>query len=136
MYSTDPVADAAAYYEPRFAAADMQAKAEQAAGAALMAACRSGNVNALATFAPMVKDFEAARKLQDVKAPVPMRYQTLSEVMQDALDYTHGPCMSEAMQLLLNLAYGNNLENTQHQAQLLIERIKEAFVQYNVEISK
>ena len=126
----DPIADAAAYYEPRYAAAEAQAKAEREADDAFMAACGRCDANALADFAPMVRDFTAS--VSPVSAYVPKRVQLLTEVMQESLDYPNGPSMTEAMQLLLNVAYGTDLQAQQDQAKRLIERMATTWASQNV----
>ena len=133
-YSTDPVADAAAYYEPRFTAAERQAKAEAQAADDFLSACRKGDANALATFAPMVKDYETARRLQCATADVPKRYETLTEVLQESLDYTNGPCMTELMQLLLNVAYGSDVVNAPAQARSLLQRMADKWAWINTDV--
>lgn len=130
-YSTDPVADAAAYYEPRFAAAERQAKAEREADQAFMDACAAGDANAIATFAPMVRDWTLKVASID-KAP--KRMQTLTEVMLESLDYKSGPAMEELMQLLLNVAYGTDPEAAQDQAKRLIERMATTWAAHNVTV--
>ena len=131
MYSTDPVADAAAYYKPRYAADEAQNKAEREADAAFMAACGRCDANALADFAPMVRDW-TQKCISIDKAP--KRVQTLSEVMQESLDYVNGPSMTEAMQLLLNVAYGSDLVSAQDQARRLIERMATTWAAQNVTV--
>lgn len=129
QYSTDPIADAAAHYEPRLSADEAQAKAERDADREFTAACEKLDANALAGFAPMVRDFTAS--VASVSGLVPKRVQTLAEVMQEALDYPKGPSMTEAMQLLLNVAYGVDLEDAQAQARRLIERMAETWARQN-----
>jgi hypothetical protein len=130
-YSTDPVADAAAYYEPRYGADEAQAKAERQAGDAFMAECGRCDANALADFAPMVRDWTFKVASID-KAP--KRVQTLAEVMQESLDYPSGPCMEELMQLLLNVAYGCEVANAPAQARRLIERMASTWASQNVTV--
>lgn len=135
MAHLDPIADAAAYYEPRFKAAEAQAKAEREADDAFMAACGRCDANALADFAPMTTDWVAARimkcRLNDV---LPKCKQTLAEVMTEAFDYRNGPSMAEAMQLLLNVAYGTDLEAAQDQAKRLIERMAKTWAAHNTAV--
>jgi hypothetical protein len=130
-YSTDPVADAAAYYEPRYAAADAQAKAERDADDAFMAACGRCDANALADFAPMVRDWTFKVASID-KAP--KRVQTLTEVMQESLDYPSGPCMEELMQLLLNVAFNRDLVNQPARARDLVARMAGTWASQNVSV--
>lgn len=133
-YSTDPLADASSYYEPRFKAEEAQARAEREADRAFTSACEAGDANALAVFAPMVNDWDAAeRHPRAAGAPMPKRVQTLAEVMQESLDYINGPSMTEAMQLMLNVAYGDP-EAAQAQARRLIERMAEKWASQNVEV--
>lgn len=134
-YSTDPVADAADHYEPRFKAEEAQARAEREADRAFTSACEAGDANALAVFAPMVNDWDAAeRHPRAAGAPMPKRVQTLAEVMQESLDYINGPSMTDAMQLLLNAAYSADREAVQCQAKRLIERMAEKWASQNVEV--
>lgn len=129
-YSADPVADAAAYYEPLYAAADSQANAERVLDEEFTAACAKGDANAIASFAPDVRDFYC--RAMGIANTAPRRAQQLHEVMQESLDYPKGPSMSEAMQLILNAAYSPNLEATRDQAKRLIERMATTWASHNV----
>lgn len=132
-YSTDPVADAAAYYEPLYAAAEAQAKAERDMADDFLAACRKCDANALAAFAPMVNDWDAAtRQPRAAVAPMPKRVQTLAEVLEESLDYGSGPSKTELMQLLLNVAYSADLVNAPTQARALLSRMADTFATNNV----
>lgn len=133
MANTDPVAAAAAHYEPRFAAAQAHATALEQATDDFLMACRRCDANALATFAPLIKDYEASRKLQSVDAHMPMRYESLTEVMQCALDYSNGPSMTELMQLLLNVAYGADLAAQRPLAHNLLQRMASKWASMNTE---
>jgi len=130
-YSTDPVADAAAYYSKRDAETEAQIKAEVQASVAFMQACRKGDSNALADFAPMVRDWTFKVSSID-KAP--KRVQTLTEVLTEALDYQTGPSMEELMQLLLNVAFNEDLVNQPAQARSLLTRMASTWAAQNVEV--
>lgn len=107
----DPVADAALYYGARHAHEDAQERAEAAYVVDFIKACQKLDANGTAWFAPMVNDWDAAkRQPRAVGAPMPQRTQTLAEVMVDSLDYIGDPNMTQAMQLILNLAFGNDCQ--------------------------
>ncbi len=131
QYSTNPVADAEANYSARFKADEAGNKAESLMQDAYLAACRKGDANALATFAPMVKDHEAARKLQLVGDATPLRYETLSEVLRDSLDFTTGPALAELHQLLLNVANNHDLVNQPAHARALLLRMSSKWAWFN-----
>lgn len=130
-YSTNPVADAAAYYEPRYAADESQNKAEVQAAIDFMKACGKCDANALAGFAPMVRDW-TQKCISIDKAP--KRVQTLTEVMQESLDYQNGPSMTEAMQLLLNVAFNADIVNQPAQARALLGRMASTWAAQNVTV--
>ncbi|HAX23082.1 MAG TPA: hypothetical protein DCY64_22700 [Hydrogenophaga sp.] len=120
--------DATATQEPS-SYADMLAGFNRAA-----MAC---DANALAPWAPLVIDNERRQQLGmrwDEKN-LPQRQQTLTEVMTEALDYTNGPVMAEAMQLLLNVAFGADLVNAPSQARGLVERMGRCFAFHNSEVA-
>ena len=134
-YSTDPVADAAAYYEPRDDYAERQAQAEHDMAQAFQAACQRRDANALASFAPMTTDWDAVqRQPHAFGTPTPKRRQTLTEVMEEALEYRKGPSKTELMQLLLNVAYGADLADAPAQARYLIQRMAHSFAGQNAEL--
>lgn len=131
-YSTDPVADAAAYYEPLYAAAEAQSKAESDMANDFLAACRKCDANAMADFAPMVNDWDAStRQPRAAGTPMPKKFQTLAEVLEESLDYGSGPSKAELMQLLLNVAYSADVVNAPAQARALIERMAGTFATNN-----
>jgi hypothetical protein len=78
-----------------------------------VAACRRGDANAMATFAPTVSDRDGGQHAR--------RVPLLHEVLEEALEVSDGLGMSELMQLLLNAASGN--ANTQSQACNLLNRM-------------
>ncbi len=87
---------------------DHAENAQDEFAAAFLAACKKCDANAIATFAPPTVDWEKRlnRPLAH-DALSPMRVQTVSEVLVDSLKFgkDNGPDMSQAMQLVLNLAY-------------------------------
>lgn len=95
-------------------------------------ACRRGDANALASFAPMVTDWHLAKLPHPVGDPVPKRAQTLSEVMVESLDYAGGPDMSEAMQLILNAAYGSSDTHLSEMARGLVKRMAQTHAKHSV----
>ena len=76
-----------------------------------VAACRRGDANAMAVFAPKVSDRDGGQHAR--------RVPLLHEVLEEALEVSDGPVMSELMQLLLNAV--NNNANTQAQACALLD---------------
>ena len=114
----DPVLDAERHYAEQDAVNEAQIKCEQLLAQDFLSACRKCDANALATWSPKVGG----------------RYQDLHESMVDALDYNEpdAPRMSEAMQLLLNVAFGKDpAEKHQVHARALIERMADSFAQFN-----
>ena len=93
-------------------------------------ACRRGDANALATWAPKCTDYTGPPYLIGGKQVRPQRYQTFSEVMSESLDYTDGPALIEAMQLVLNAAAGWDVKA---QATDLLKRMADKFAEMNVE---
>jgi hypothetical protein len=124
-YSTDPVEDAAVHYDKIFSEAEAADKAEGDLALDFLAACRKCDSNALARFAPMVNDYQSAF------VPMPKRMQTMTEVLEESLDYD-GPTTSEVMQLLLNVAYGTDVVNAPEQARDLLNRMAATFAKFNV----
>jgi hypothetical protein len=94
---------------------EKQAALDAQTRSAFAEACRRGDANAMAVFAPPVSDRDGGQHAR--RAPL------LHEVMAEALDFADGPCMAEVMQLLLNVAYGGVIVNTQAQAKSLLERM-------------
>ena len=105
---------------------------EQELRAGFMFAAGRADANALATWAPTVTDYELRRKLHlahDAKFQ-PQRVQTMTEVMSESLDYSTGPSMTEAMQLILNACRSTDAELAQ-QAANLVDRMGAAFARMN-----
>ena len=116
-------------YSGMFEAATKQQAEEAAIAADFLKTCRAGDANALAPWAGLVIDHEK-RKAMGIpwnSPDMPMRQQALHEVMTNALDYSSGPQMCEAMQLLLNVAYGSDMVNAPAQARGMVERMAAAF---------
>jgi putative protein kinase ArgK-like GTPase of G3E family len=129
-YSTNPVADAAAYYDARDAQEALQEIAEASNAGRFTDACRSMDANALAPWAPMVTDWNASRK--PGAAPVAKRMQTLQECMSDALDLGTGPSTSEVMQLVLILAYSaDSHANQARRARELVDSMARQWARHN-----
>jgi len=144
QYSNDPVADAAAYDEwqgeiEQYQASVGEAKVDEyvASCQSFMDACRKADANELVTWAPKTTDWETVRaSLHSVGTDMPKRLQTLTEVMQESLDYPSGPNMSEIMQLVLNVAYGRDVVNAPEQARNLLERMANTWARFDVGIEK
>lgn len=134
-YSTDPIEDAARHFEPLYRAAKAQEQAEADMAAAFKAACQRADANALCDFA-QVTDWSRV-KLHTVSVEnaghLPKRQCTLTEVMSESLDFTTGPAMAEAMQLILNVAYTGNLASAPAQARNLLARMAAAYARAHAE---
>lgn len=132
MAHIDPVTHADQYLRAIHAEGVQRAREQAAMAAAFTRACAKADANASADFAPMVRDWDAAKHLPvSIGAHMPRRYQTVAEVMQESLDYSSGPSMTEAMQLILNVAYGTDLVNAPAQARALLSRMATTFAAYN-----
>jgi hypothetical protein len=117
-----------------YEAQEAQEAAEFAASREYLAACQKVDANAVATFAPMTTDWNEARGPCAMGSPRPLRVQRLHEVMGESLDYSNGPSMVEAMQLILNVAYSANLVNAPAQARALLARMANAWASQNVTV--
>jgi hypothetical protein len=98
-----------------------------------LAAADKGDANALAPWAPFTTDWALIKSSaidQRTAKSLPKRAQTLAECMAESLDYGNGPSLSEAMQLILNVATGCD-ESTTSQARRLLERMAESFAYHN-----
>lgn len=118
----DPVADAERHCAEQDAETEAKNKREQLLAQDFLSACRKCDANALATWAPKVRVVGR------------MECQDMHEVMVEALDYNapDAPDMSEAMQLLLDVAYGkDHAEKHQARARALIERMADSFAKLN-----
>jgi hypothetical protein len=106
-YSSEPLLDAHRHLDQLALQQSRQLLAENSMIEDFIAACQRCDANALAAFAPMVPDWDAAkRKPRLAGEPMPKRVQTLAEVIDEATDYPSGPGKTEHTQLLLNLAFG------------------------------
>jgi hypothetical protein len=112
-------ASAADYHIGR---SEKQASLDAQTREAFSEACRKADANALATWAPTVSDIEGGQHAR--RAPA------FHEVLLESLDFTHGPSMSELMQLLLNTAYGTDLAEAREQARCLLERMGAEWVKH------
>lgn len=128
----DPVAHADQYFGAMHAAQHEREKAQDQMAADFLRTCAKGDANALAFFAPMVIDWDAAkRQPRPAGHPMPKRYPTLTECIGESLDYAKGPSMTEAVQLILNVAYGSDTVNAPQQARALLSRMAQTFTAYN-----
>jgi hypothetical protein len=99
----------------RIGRGEKQAALDAQTRAAFSEACRRGDANAMASFAPTVSDRDGGQHAR--------RVPLLHEVMAEALDFADGPCMAEVMQLVLNVSNGFLPEITKSQAQSLLSRM-------------
>lgn len=126
-YSTNPVLDAISYYTVQDAYTAQMREAELAIEEEFERLAMKADANAFAGFAPLVRDDTGTG----------LRKQTLAEVMHYALDYSNGPSITEAMQLILNAAYGNlSPEVVKAQARDLVERAGKAHARVNAEVGE
>lgn len=95
MYSTDAVADAARYWEPRYAASDAQAKAESEAVERVMHLVRRGDT--LASYEHSIIDGGRGN-------------HTLAAVLADSLEWLDGTATPELLMLLIDAANGKSVE--------------------------
>ena len=119
----------AAHYERMCAADDAQARAEEVMEADFLRACRAGDANALATWAPTVIDFKKPYAIGD-QANRPRRAQTMEEVLREATDYLSAD--AEVFQLLLNVAQGADMKAVANE---LLQRMAQKFAAQNAEAS-
>lgn len=134
-YSADPVLDAGRHTEEMFRQSDELERAEIALGARFLRLAGKADANALCDFASTT-DWDAAKRQpidQRTATSLPKRQQTLAEVMAESLDFASGPSLCEAMQLILNVAYGANLANAPAQARDLLGRMAAKWAEFNVE---
>jgi hypothetical protein len=99
---------------------ERQDASDSATAAEFLAACRKADADALAPWAPAVTDYTG---IHVVGASRPKRTALMHELLSESLDFTDGPCMSEAMQLILNVAHGANLAQAPEQARQLLQRM-------------
>lgn len=129
-YSTDPALDASRHYDALYARQDLEDRARADMADDFLRACRRGDANALATWAPKCTDYTGQPYLIGGKQVRPQRYQTVAEVMADTLDFTGGPASVELYQLLLNAAAGADV---QAQVNELLGRMAVVFAKFNAE---
>lgn len=105
---------------------------ERSLSDAFIKACEKVDANAMATFGPMVTDWDAMkRRPVAIGEKKPVRTQLMHEILADSFDYKNGPDMSELMQLVLNVAYGSDTVNQPAAARRLLERAADAWAYYN-----
>ena len=131
------MADAGTYYDELSRQSEKQEQAEIAASIEFVKACAKGDANAIASFAPLTIDWDAQGKRPFVHGAImPMRTQTLSECMNDSLDFGSGPSIVELMQLVINVAFGADSVNVPAQARELVSRMASTWAAHNVEVSE
>lgn len=110
-----------------------EAHAQRAIEDGFAKAVELGDANALCPWAPELYDREAikARGLSWTDKDLPKRAPALTECMSESLDYSDGPSMTEAMQLILNAARCSD-DELSAQARRLLERMCETFAYHNV----
>ena len=117
-------------YSDMLDAAKRRSRAEFEMAADFLRACGKADANAVVTWAPQITDWKGPLHLVGDKHVRPKRDQTLAECMGDTLDYSEGPSMVEAMQLVLNAAAGSDVKA---QATGLLKRMADKFAEMNVE---
>jgi hypothetical protein len=135
-YSTDPVLDADRHTASLYASQAAQEQAEAAMDRGFRAACDLGDAKAMAPWAPLTTDWDAVNKRpvdQRHATSLPKRQQTLAEVMFECLDMRAGPDISEAMQLILNVANGKDPQAAIDQARSILNKMVSAYVAQNAE---
>ena len=133
MFSTDPVADAASHSDRLAAYSDRVQGAERAVIEDFTEACRRGDANAFTPWAGMTTDWARVKPPVLAGQELPKRALQLHEIMVQSMDYSDGPAMSEAMQLILNLAYGSDCQaNLAAMARNLVERMAQTHARHSV----
>ena len=117
-------------YSDMLEAAERRSRAEFEMADDFLRACRRGDANALATWAPRVTDYTGQPYVVCGKQFRPQRVRTVSEVMEESLDYTGGPDSVELHQLLLNAAAGMPVKEM---AENLLKRMAVVFAKFNAE---
>jgi len=135
-YSTDPVLDADRHLAERYAEQERQDDAIYGMRDSYRTECQQQDAGARATWAPLVTDYDNCRAFGvGCDAPGrPTRFQTLTEVMTESLDFTNGPAMAEAMQLILNVAHGSDLANQPAAARKLLNRMAMVYASHHAEV--
>ena len=93
----------------------------------------AGDANAFCNWAGSVTDWDAAKHMptdQKALGNLPKRAKTMTECMCESLDYTTGPTMTEAMQLILNAARCSD-DTLSAQARRLLESMGDSFAYHN-----
>ena len=130
-YSDDPVEDAHRHDMEQEKAAKLlsdTSEAERGLAAEFLRAAEKGDANALAFFAPKVVDADMVKALglSWTDKNLPMRFQTMAEVMYGQLDSPSQTFATESMQLLLNAARSTDADLAL-QAGALLERMAAYF---------
>lgn len=125
MAHVNPVIDADNHYQKFYDYAERMAEAERGMADEFIELAMKADANAFAEFAPLVRDHCRAAR----------RKQTMTEVVMESLDTSDGPTITEAVQALLNIAYGNlPFEVQREQARNLFERGSAAFARVHAEV--
>jgi hypothetical protein len=128
-YSTNPVRDADRYLTAADTYLEDRANAEKLMADEFLAATRAGRMDAPALFAARTADHVAPKKADGSRY---QRYQVISEVMTESLDYGDGPKMADLMDLLCRVAKG---EVQTAAARELLNRMAASFAKYNADVS-
>lgn len=134
--STDPVHDAGDYWDRVISRTERQQAAEEAAQCDFIRAIMACDLQAPATFAQTVQDFERAPlKANGTRdyTRAPRREQTVLEVASDSLDYPAGPTLGDVLTLVARAADGWDV---QREAASLISHMAHAWASHNVEIDE
>lgn len=131
-YTSDPVADADSYTSKLARLNDAYQAAEIAMIDDFMKLALAGDMNAPATFAPMVGEFINGRWTAAV------RYPTIAECMLDALGYGSGPCVADLMVIFSSLARFTvgGVTTAPLAARKLLRRMAETYASMNVEVEE
>lgn len=126
----DPIKDAARHFDAIDSATDRLIRAELHAMSVFNGAIRTGDANAIVTFAPMLPDWHKAGRPYHYGPGTPKRFQTVTELFAESLDFEDGPTTTELYQLLINAAAGVDCKDS---AQQLLARMKASWAKYNAE---
>lgn len=90
-------------------------------------ACEQFSATTVIPWSPTRTDWDAP---SNDTASRPQRHYKLHEVMTDALDYSRGPSMADAMQIILNAQTSSDKEIAR-QAKALIHAMAKAWADFN-----
>lgn len=104
---------------------DAMAASEASLKEAFLEMARAGDMTALATFAPMVRDYTQSMLVWESR---PYVYQSFGQVLAESLDYED--MQQQAMNILCHLAHGDALPKAAHD---LLNRAADKFAHLNAE---